>query len=809
MTSLEFASPWVLLGLLLLLLLPRRRGWPWRFAGLSLLLLALAQPMLLQSGGQRAVLLDVSDSVGDQALRMLQQLNVSNDSDLQLLPFAGESGRAASLEQATSLTRHLETGEVDIALALQTAQASGAARMLLISGGAQSRGDALAALPEVPVDVLWLPLQEQPALLRLLAPDEVTLGDSVEAVAVVHIPESSLLDGEGAQRITLRPSLGGQSLPPIERSLEAGQHAIALNFRAETSGELALHVQLEHSRYSNLARGQQRVSIDVRGEAQVLVLGDPAMAALLRAQGFAVHEGSAEDVRLPFSYDAVVLREGAQQFSSGQQGLLSDYVRAGGGLLMTGGPDSFGLGEWHRSSLETILPVTSELRSEVNFPVVATVVILDRSLSMRAERPSRISLARQGAIDLIDLAYSEDYIGMVVFDSDYEWIFRPRAATASGKLEMREAILGIEPQGGTIILPAYQEAIDSLENLDAAIKHIIILTDGEFFDGRSPFDSSGRPDFAAVAADARSRGITTTTIGIGEANFDIIERMARAGGGRFYGVSDTSTLPRIFTSEAIVIPRSVLRDEPSPSQLLRHPLSEGIASQTASVNAYIVSDLKADAEMLMVGQEREPLLAVAYRELGRSAALTTDLNQWAGELGESSMLQRLLGRTMRWLMVQPTPYRAEVQVEAQGMRLVVDAVQDGRYIDGERLEARYGQQRLLLEQTAPGRYETWLNGVPQGSSISVSRIPEQQERRPDSQDIVARTSVPYQRPQLNPQESLSLLQDIAARSGGSFFSELGHYQPPPVQTQQHYSLLFVALALAMFLAELVYRRWWL
>src|SRR5699024_6244505 len=102
-------------------------------------------------------------------------------------------------------------------------------------------------------------------------------------------------------------------------------------------------------------------------------------------------------------------------------------------------------------------------------------LIIDRSQSMSAGNPSRLELAKEGAIAVVELAFEQDLLGLLAFSDRSEWIFRLRPATERGKREMLQHILGLTTSGGTILGPAYTEAIEVLETEEAAIKHIIIL----------------------------------------------------------------------------------------------------------------------------------------------------------------------------------------------------------------------------------------------------------------------------------------------------------------------------------------------
>jgi uncharacterized membrane protein len=782
----QFAYPWVFLVLPFWFVLPRRRGWPLRLLATILLVTALAGPTIPQPGRQLAVLIDVSESVGDNALAAASAFDFGNVPDTEVFYFASDVTRGA-LGTARRDLAFLDTERADIARALQVARASGAERMLLISGGIESQGNARLSLPDAPVDVYQVAQRPNVSLSSLLTPNEVTPGQMVEVTAVVESTQ--------ATDIELLVTVDDQELPPLRQQVSAGRTAIPISFVAGESN-VQLSAQLNVGFDQPTVDDLRTVEITVSDEPTVLVINDPAMAQLLRAQGFAVVEGSAQDVSYPFPYDAVIIRESSRMFSQGQLNLLENYVINGGGLMMTGGDSSFGLGVWYRTPVEAVLPVNTDLRTDVEIPLVATVIVFDRSSSMRAERPSRISLARQGAIELVDLAYHEDLIGLVAFDSQHEWIFRPRRATQQGKEEMYQAIIRIEPQGGTIVGPAYQEALDALREIDAAVRHVILLTDGEFFDGRSPFGSGERPDFEAMAREGLRDGITTTTIGTGEADFATIERMARAGGGRFYAVADPRDLPRIFTSEALATPQAIIREEQLAPRLHPHVLTQAFARTPPALEAYIATTRKSTTEVLLEGLEGEPVLAISRQGLGRTAALTTDLNAWAGAFGQWDALPGLLGTVVRWLQLKPQQYSASLSTQDHRLRVVVDAVRDGQYVTGEVLEARYGNERIRLEQTGPGRYEGVFEVSPAGGTVIIS----------NRDGVVAREPVNLPFAAFDARGADELLRDIALRTGGEVLPEPGLYAPLTPRAPREVWPLLVMAGFAVFVVELIYRR---
>lgn len=782
----SLAFPWALWLLLVILLLPRSRGWPWRYLALALLVVALAQPQLGQPSREVAVLVDVSDSVGEEALAALARFDFSG---LPQPParfyFAGDTAAAPMPIERRAL---LQPERTDLARALQVAAATeGVRRILLLSDGAESAGNALLALPNIPVDTYRVTPRPNARLAALLAPEQASPGETVQVVAVV--------DSSQATDLILHVNVGEQEFQ-LRRYVSAGRTPLPLNFVAGDE-DLSLTARLEVDFNQPIVDDNKQVEIIVNRQPPVLVIGDPVMAALLRAQGFAVQEGGPSALTPPLNYSAIVLREGAQAFTPGQLVLLREYVSNGGGLLMTGGPESFGLGAWYRTPVEEVLPVNSNLRTDVEIPLVAMVLVIDRSQSMAAGRPTRLALAQQGAIDVVDLAYQEDLLGLIVFSDQSEWVFPLRQATEQGKREMVAKILGVELQGGTIFEPAYRKAISALAETNAAIKHIIVLSDGEFFDGRGPFARNGTPpDFAAMAAAALEQGITTTTIAIGEVGAGQLQAIARAGGGRFYPAFDAATLPQIFTSEVLTATRLFLREERLAPLVRRHPLLLGLTEAPPALEAYIATSLKPDGEVLLEGRSGEPILAVRRQGLGRSAALTTDLGAWAGAFGRWPELPGLLGTVVRWLQTSPAQYSVVVTPTGNKLRVAVDAVKDGQFINSLQLEAHYAGLVQALTQVAPGRYEAFIEAPLGGGNLLII----------SGSEVVARTVVSPPNAEFDQTGAALLMQEIARQTGGEVIAVPGRYAPPAGSLLTPAWWVLALAGLALFVLELLWRR---
>jgi Ca-activated chloride channel homolog len=735
-----------------------------RTVSLLVLALALANPALSSQRPGLVILEDVSDSAS--SVNGLEAVSAK-----ARLPFAGLAGAPGTARSA------LKPSETSIASALQVARSYNPARVLLVSDGNQTIGNALEALPGVPVDVLRVPTRENARVAELLAPATLAPGGTARAVAVLETTRAA------KAQVVARANGNQLFVKPV--TLGAGRTSVPIDFTAP-SGNLQLEVSVRVDYAQPTLDDTKSLGLQVSRERQVLVINDPALSRLLRAQGFNVRDGRPQDITASMQYSAVFVREAATNFTRGQLETLKRFVEDGGGVMLTGGPRSFGLGGWARSPLEAVMPVQSDLRTRVDVPLVAMVMVLDRSLSMAGTgggTEQKLSLALEGVSNVIELANERDFLGVVTFSDTPKWAFKPTRATESNKLQMFRALQNVDAEGGTILEPAFREAIAALRESRAAIKHIILLTDGQLADAEG---NANPPDFNRIARGAKTANITVSSIAVGgDADFARLKQIAQAGGGRYYEALQVDTLPRIFTTEALTATRALVRTEGVNPQLVKHPLSAGVSSAPPRLSAYIATTLKSDAD-------REPILAVTRKGVGRTAALTADLNR-ADRFTAWTALPNLIGTVARWLEAAETPY--SLSVSPDGRRAVVDAVTRNQYQNNLRLEVRVSGQRLEMTQTAPGRYEATL---PEDASGSVSLV--------RAGEPIANVRLNRDARELETTGGEALLRGIAERSGGRVLVNLQGYAGAVEVSRVTLAGWIALLGLALLIAELAYRR---
>ena len=221
-----------------------------------------------------------------------------------------------------------------------------------------------------------------------------------------------------------------------------------------------------------------------------------------------------------------------------------------------------------------------------------------------------------------------------------------------------------------------------------------------------------------------------------------------------------------------------------------------MSGPAAPLKAYIATTTKAKAETLIAGKDAEAILAINRQGLGRTAALTTDLNSYAGKFAAWPELPGILATVVRWLESNPAQYKVAVNKEGNDLKLTVDAVKDGEYINGKHLQLRYAGKELELEQIAAGRYQAYVPNSANDSNIIIS----------DGNEVVAKARVDNKHNEFDERNGSELLKDISGLSGGTVVENLKNYRPQIPKDKNYVGVYFLLGALILFLLELFLRR---
>lgn len=671
----------------------------------------------------------------------------------------------------------------DTASAIRTAiamfPADSGARILLSSDLNDTSGDTLAAAREaaaagIPIDVLPLNYRVENEIVvdGLYAPTEAREGQAAPLRVVLRAtePSSGLLqlrhDGDVIDLNGDAPGTGTPidesdwTLPPEDEPFSndtsevGGGRYLAvkqIDLPLRYTGPNRFEAIFESDDPNDLAVNNKAEAFTlVAGKGRVLFvdgLGGQSGSVLPRAlQSHGVELDVIKPVAFPTRidamqrYDAIVFQNvAAADISPPQQKSLVRYVHdLGGGFLMVGGPDAFGAGAWNNSDVDRyLLPVASQIPSQTILPSGALVLVIDRSGSMSAPvagtTKSQQEVAGEAAVLALSTLYPQDLVGVVAFDDTAKLVVDVQLN--SDPARVASLIRSINPGGGTDIYAGLDLAYRKLAPMradDAAIKHIILLTDGQSQVG----------NYIKLAGQMNAAGITVSTIGVGDGhNSQLLKQIARMGQGNYHGVQNPANLPKVFIKEAKTIRKNLIKEATFNPTLINagSPIMTGIDA-VPPLRGFVLTGRKDDPRIFMpiVGPEDEPIFAHWQVGLGRAAAFTSDAtNRWATPWLEWDGYADFWARTVR-AIARPSASRdvdlvttiandrLTVRIDAAGQgddrtsgaRRNVGAFGNFLSVQGSVITPDGDTMPVTLQQTGPGVYETDVPATTTGNYIT-------------------------------------------------------------------------------------------
>jgi uncharacterized protein YegL len=374
----------------------------------------------------------------------------------------------------------------------------------------------------------------------------------------------------------------------------------------------------------------------------------------------------------------------------------------GGGLIMAGGEDSFGSGGYERTMIENMMPVRFDSEKIKEQPDIALVLVIDRSGSMQG---AKLEAAKESARVTTEVLSPNDFISVVAFDSDAMVLVRPQRAGNRQKISTE--ISRLQSGGGTNIFPGLKEAFEILQGINAKVKHVILMTDGE-----APTDG-----LADLVGEMRQARITVSCVGVQGADRNMLAMIADAGEGRLYMVEDIGALPRIFMKET---------QEAQKSQLVEDLIHVRIAKKVEAIegtnvenapplHGYVTTKPKPTSETILISDLGEPILARWRYGAGTSVAWTSDVkNRWSVDWirwgGYPKFWAQVVRSSMRRkvydsydLFAKVADGRAQVTVDAidSGDKFVNELDTELQVIDPANNKVA---ETVPMAQTAAGRY---------------------------------------------------------------------------------------------------------
>lgn len=791
------------------------------------LILALSQISLKWMGKDVTTifLVDVSDSVKEQREEAIKFVNDAVEQKgkkdyVGVITF----GKAPMVEQYISqsisfseVQTDVECSATDLEEAVKIALAEmpeeSAKRIVLISDGNENEGDlqeTAATVVASGCDFQIYKLAENNAnevyVSDMTIPKEAGIGENfninvevesnVAGPAVVSLYSGRTLKGQqnvslqkGTNRFVFKDTHTDEGLKTYRVVVDAEADTVTVNneFSAFTSIEVELPVLVVEGQTGNSAElqailGSTGRMYDVVPPSTVPV----TMSDFMEYSAIIFVDVYADDLREGFTEN------------------LSSYVKDyGGGFVATGGKNSFALGNYRDTPIEEVLPVYMELKGENEVPVMAMQLVIDQSGSMSDGNGfiTNLDLAKEAANAALKNVRDTDYIGVMAFDDDYDKVVPLQLA--QDKESISNSIFAIGIDGGTSIYPALLEATSDVNQCDAMVKHILLLTDGQ--------DSqTGYEELIQTINDA---GITLSTVAVGTGcNSTLLESLATSCNGRYYYTDINSDIPKIFAQEVFLSSNTYLVNETFTPVITSNDgmIRDVAANGMPQLYGYVATTPKERSIQVLQTPYGDPLLAYWQYGLGKTVAWTSDVTgEWSSPYSGWENTPLMWHNILEYLDSDMSMEGSYTEVVQNGGTATVQyftedfdaqtSVWATVYEDsGENYEVE-------LKPTKPGEYSADIDMDSTGIySINVKQKQNEDVVSSTNTAAIMQYSMEYR---FYPDNTL--LEEYAAAVGGTMLQmaeEVFATRPEQVKARWNLSTYLLIFACLFFLADIAIRR---
>ncbi|WP_409250761.1 VWA domain-containing protein [Bacillus sp. SCS-153A] len=794
------------------------------FRSLIILLIVLAlagiHVLIPIKGNSTVFVADLSDSLDNQRENIRQAITEAirdmKHDDKYAVVSAGENAvveRPMNLktEAEIQFRSGIETYSTDLSSGLRLGgsliPSHNSGRIVLLTDGNENSGDAIKQAAYL----------KQQGLTVDVYPVDPVFGEDV-SISSFDIPDNQFRGETAKLDIELESNIRTESRiriyendkPVVDSSvtIESGKNRFTFQHKAIEDGFRQYRAEVITAQDSIIENNEAFAFTNVKGEPKVLVVEDEQgqgsnMTESLTASGLKVDVIPTELLPTVLSgyvqYQSIVfVNVPATKVTQQQMDLIHSAVKDfGTGFVMAGGDSSFGLGGYFKTPIEKMLPVDMDLKGKKELPSLGMVIVLDRSGSMAGYK---IQLAKEAAIRSAELLREKDTLGFIAFD-DRPWQIID-TEPIKNKEKVVEKINGLTSGGGTNIFPSLELAYEQLTPLELQRKHIILLTDGQ---------SATSPDYLTTIQEGKANNITLSTVAIGEGSDSVLlEQLSDEGGGRFYDVYDSSTIPSILSRETVLTTRTYIEDDPFyPTVVGGSGLSELFSAGIPQMNTYVATTLKGRADSILMSEKQDPVLARWQYGIGRSAAWTSDIpGAWAGDWPSWEGWPDMWNQLITWSFpnYQNTAYEVSQTREGNDMKvsitqpdfqaLPMDAVLVNNA--GETVSSSF-------KTTGPGQYELTFAAEPGNYFLQLNEGSGEE----GSGLFKTGISVPYSSEYRLLTTNLPHLEKIAEAGGGEVLDSVDSLYKddlPRSFTKSSISQWLLLIAFCLLFLEIALRR---
>jgi uncharacterized membrane protein/Mg-chelatase subunit ChlD len=740
----------------------RRLSMTLRLSGIVLLALALAEVQWkdISEDVQVIFLLDQSLSIPKEKQELaLQVVNAARKTmdprrdKGKLFVFGKDAFPEATLDKdveisrtSSDISRDHTNLEHALKMALESFEGQNARRrIVLISDGNETMGDAKAAvarakMTKTRIDVVPLEYAYENEILldKVVLPSEAKIGEPFKVRAVVQAFRPT--------RAKIHLYQEGVHIDAREVELQPGANVEVFDLILKKAGFFRISAVVEalDSKDDQLFQNNEGNGfVFVKGESSVLYVhrtGDEtavsrALIDALQSEKLLVTLCPAPQFPQQASglqiYDAVILDDVPRDaFSTAQMEAIEFAVANEGiGLVMLGGEHSFGAGDWRDTPVEKALPVEMDIKQETTVPDGALCMVMHS-----CEFPDGNRWGIQVCQASIDTLSSKDQAGLIQFGmGGVEWVFKMQPCTNKAKLKQLAGTM--EPGDMPDFDAVFVQALDGLKRTRAAVKHMILLSDGD--------PSPPTPEILQAYKDNM---ITCSTViicphgGKNGHEHQLMERIAKTLGGKCYFVDNPKELPKIFQRETQQVARSlIVNAQFTPRRQAQSEILKGLGA-LPPLYGHVLTEPKPRADIALVSHQNAPILAHWQYGAGKSLAFTSDVTaRWGADWVRWPGYSNFWAQAIRWVSkdVQESPFQVTTKVEGERGKVVLDAVDergefvDGLDVDGVVKSPKEEQFQVKLRQVGPGRYEADFPSKEVGTyTVSVLTRSKDGRRRP-------------------------------------------------------------------------------
>ena len=708
-----------------------------------LLAALLARPMLMRTHKELTVvaILDRSHSVPQRLQESAETLlaegaaKIGQGDKLAVLYAGARTGIARmpsvdsklKLAQTLGLPRTQTNLAKAVELAMAIAPADRALRIVLASDFNETTGDlravaATAAANKVPIDTIGLHYHydREVVFKRLAAPRKARSGQTISLRFVLESTAPArgrLVLSQNGEPVVLDPQTGATG---VEMTLSPGTNVRTISLPV---GSRAMHefeaTWIAEPGQDRLAQNNVAGAITfVAGPGHVLLVAPDETRAAPIANALRTAKIDTRLIpawQLPdqlhalLPTDAIVLIDTpASELSLTQQEMLVRYVQdLGRGLVMVGGPESFGAGGWIGSPVAEVLPVNLDPPQKKRMPKGALVLIMHACEMPRGNYwGKKTAIAAIKSLTRLDLAGVLDYSWNAPTTQGWVYPLSPVGDKSAAIAAVSKMQMGDMPDFRVPMNKAYK----ALKSVTAGQKHIIIISDGD-----------PQPPSAALLAKMKAARITCSTVTVfphGGKAPPTMKMIARATGGTAYFPTKAATLPKIFIKEAQLVRRSLIVEGKSIAPKVADSLSELIRGTRGlpPLTGYVLTAPKGGLArvVLTAGAENDPILAHGPSGLGRCVAFTSAADSrwgasWLGWGGFEAFWEKVV----RWAARPSEQADCEIFADVTGRQVTFTAEAidpEGRFeqfhkLAGQVIAPDMSKTDLTWTQVGPGRFQ--------------------------------------------------------------------------------------------------------